>query len=124
VLVASKDARFIKLSRFLLEGRGIEVSAVTAPEELVDAAAEANADVVILDAQQEVSRALQTANTTRSRRPDLAILVVGERAAERTVPGLRLYDKWDETEDLIAEIERQLADNAPPPAGIRSVAAE
>ena len=57
VLVASRDARYVKLSRFLLEGRGIEVSSVVAPGELVDEAAEADADVVILDAQDEVTKA-------------------------------------------------------------------
>jgi uncharacterized protein len=124
VLVASKDARFIKLSRFLLEGRGIEVSAVAAPDELVDEAAEANADVVILDAQDEVTVALRTAHATRTRRPELLVLIVGERAAERAVPGIRLYDKWDETEDVIAEIERELAESAPAVAGIRPVRTE
>jgi len=119
VLVASRDARFVKLSRFLLEGRGIEVSTVTAPGELVDEAEEAEADVVILDAQDEVSTALRTAHATRTRRPELSILVVGERAAERSVPGMKLYDKWDETEDVIDEIERHLAAQALPSAGIR-----
>jgi uncharacterized membrane protein (UPF0127 family)/CheY-like chemotaxis protein len=124
VLVASRDARFVKLSRFLLEGRGIEVSAVTAPGELVDEAAEAEADVVILDAQDEVSTALRTAHATRTLRPELSILVVGERAAERSVPGMRLYDKWDETEDVIDEIERHLAAQVLPSAGIRPPGAE
>ena len=124
VLVASRDARFVKLSRFLLEGRGIEVSSVGAPNELLAEAAEAGADVVILDAQDEVTRALQTAYATRTTRPELAVLVVGEGTVERHPPGIRLYDKWDETEDLIAEVERRLADDAPPPAGIRSVGGE
>ena len=52
------------------------------------------------------------------------MLVVGERAAERTVPGVRLYDKWDETEDVIAEIERHLAEQAASTAGIRRLDAE
>jgi uncharacterized membrane protein (UPF0127 family)/CheY-like chemotaxis protein len=124
VLVASSDARFVKLSRFLLEGRGIEVSAVTAPGELVDEAEEAEADVVILDAQDEVATALRTAHATRARRPELSILVVGEHAAERSVPGMKLYDKWDETEDVIDEIERHLAELVQPSAGIRPPGAE
>jgi uncharacterized membrane protein (UPF0127 family)/CheY-like chemotaxis protein len=124
VLVASRDARFVKLSRFLLEGRGIAVSAVAAPGELVDEATEAEADIVILDAQDEVSTALRTAHATRTRRPELSIFVVGERAAERSVPGMKLYDKWDETEDVIDEIERHLAEQVPPPAGIRPPDAE
>jgi uncharacterized membrane protein (UPF0127 family)/CheY-like chemotaxis protein len=124
VLVASRDARFVKLSRFLLEGRGIEVSSVVSPGELVAEAAEADADVVILDAEDELTRALQTAHATRTRRPELSVLVVREGAAERSLPGIRLYDKWDDTEDLIAEVERHFADDTPPPAGIRSVSAE
>jgi uncharacterized membrane protein (UPF0127 family)/CheY-like chemotaxis protein len=124
VLVASRDARFVKLSRFLLEGRGIEVSAVAAPGELVDEAADADADVVILDAQEEVSDALKTAHATRARRPELSVLVVGERAAERSVPGIKLYDKWDQTEEMIAEIERHLTEQVARSAGNHPARAE
>jgi uncharacterized protein len=124
VLVASRDARFVKLSRFLLEGRGSEVSSVSGPTELLAEAAEAGADVVILDAQDEVTRALQTAYATRTTRPELSVLVVGEATGVRNPPGVRLYDKWDETEDLIAEVERHLADETPPPAGIHRIGGE
>ena len=75
----------MKLSRFLLEGRGIEVSAVAARAS-VDDAAEADADVVILDAEEEVTEALRTAHATRTSRPELSVLVVGERARSAPFP--------------------------------------
>jgi uncharacterized protein len=94
VLVASRDARFVKLSRFLLEGRGIAVSAVAAPGELVDEATEAEADIVILDAHAPpgtVDPRRRRACGRAERAGDEAVRQVGRDRGrdrrDRTAPG-------------------------------------
>src|ERR671919_109543 len=47
ILVASRDARFVKLARFLLGGRGLEVQELTSPERLPDAVDEPEIDLVV-----------------------------------------------------------------------------
>jgi uncharacterized protein len=109
VLLASRDGRFVKLTRFLLEGRALEVRGFTAPQRLAEGIADVDADVVILDAHTELGDALRSAHAARARRPELPILVVAEGDARARHPGVRVYDKWNETEELIAAIERELA---------------
>jgi uncharacterized membrane protein (UPF0127 family)/CheY-like chemotaxis protein len=109
VLVASRDARFVKLSRFLLEGRGLEVSAVVPPSELPDRVGAADADVIVLDAEA-LGEALRTANATRSIRPELQIVLVGEADGDPERRGYRLYHKWDETEQAMKAVEQAVAE--------------
>lgn len=107
VIVASGDARFVKLARFLLDGKGIETVATVPSEKLLDALdSETGLDALLLDAQDAVAATLATANEARTLRPDVPIVIVGEtRAAERSPAGVRIYDKWNETDELIAAVE-------------------
>jgi len=54
VLVASRDPRFVRLARFLLGGRELDVEELAAPERLPDAILTATADIVILDGADAV----------------------------------------------------------------------
>ena len=116
VLVASDDARFTKLARFLLEGKGFDAEAV-APDRLAEAVdADDEIAAVVLDANLAVAETLGIANATRTQRPEVPIVVVAEPAAVKRAPaGVRIYDKWDETDDVIAAVERVIAENAPLP---------
>jgi hypothetical protein len=43
------------------------------------------------------------------------IVIVGEsRAADRSPAGVRIYDKWNETEDLLGAVEQALEDEVDP----------
>jgi uncharacterized protein len=108
VLLASRDGRFIKLTRFLLEGRGLEVRGFTAPQRLAEGIADVDADVIILDAHTELTDALRSAHAARARRPEVPILIAAEGDASARHPGVRVYDKWNETEELIDAVEREL----------------
>jgi len=112
VALASRDARFVKLTRFLLDGKGIDSGATVPVEKLVDVVeTDDDLDAVILDAQDAVAQALATANAAHALRPDVAILIVGEAEASQRAPaGVRIYDKWNETDDLLAAIETILKD--------------
>jgi uncharacterized membrane protein (UPF0127 family) len=110
VLIASRDARFVKLIRFLLDGKALEGTSVT-PEGL-PTALESDDDVegVILDANESLAPALAIANAARTLRPETPIVLVAEsEAAARAPDGARVYDKWNETDELIAALESQVA---------------
>jgi uncharacterized membrane protein (UPF0127 family) len=108
VLIASRDARYVKLTRFLLDGKGIETVAAPVPAEKLSEALETNDDIdaVVLDANDAVAPALAAANAARVLRPEVPVLIVGEtRARERTPVGARIFDKWNESDDLLAALE-------------------
>jgi uncharacterized protein len=109
VLVASRDARFVKLARFLLSGRDLEVDELTSPERLPDLVAETDVDVAILDGGNKVADALRTANAARARRPQLPIVIAADTGG-RSPTGVRVFDRWNETEELLLDIERLLAE--------------
>jgi uncharacterized protein len=113
VLVASRDPRFVKLARFLLEGRDLEVQELTTPEQLPDAVVEPDIDLVVLDGGSAVAEALRTANAARVRRPDLPVAIAAD-AGGRSPTGLRVFDRWNETEELLLDIERLLAERVAP----------
>jgi CheY-like chemotaxis protein len=109
ILVASRDPRFVKLARFLFEGRGFEVEELSAPDRVVDEIADADADVVVLDGGGDVASALRTVNRLRAQRPELAVVVAADTGG-RSPTGTRVFDRWNETEELLHDVERVLAE--------------
>jgi uncharacterized membrane protein (UPF0127 family)/CheY-like chemotaxis protein len=104
-LVASRDPRFVKLARVLLSGRGIAVDRVVPVDGVVDDVADdADVDVVLLDVDDRFADGLRVVGVLTAAHPDLALVVVGEGAAERAPSGLRVFDKWDETEAVMAAV--------------------
>jgi hypothetical protein len=112
VVLASRDQRYMKLVRFLLDGKGIEVVASVPPSGAADAAGGELADVVVIDAGDTVSEGLRLAHVTRVRRPEATVVLVGESAGERSPAGMRIYEKWDETEGVVAAVEDALSRKA------------
>jgi uncharacterized protein len=112
VVLASKDQRYLKLVRFLLDGKGIDVVASVPPAGAADAAGGESADVVVIDTGDMLTEGLRLANVTRARRPEATVVLVGERAEERSPIGMRVYEKWDETEGVVAAVESALARKA------------
>jgi uncharacterized membrane protein (UPF0127 family) len=103
VVLASSDQRYVKLVRFLLDGKGIGVAASVAPDAAADAVGGGPADVVVIDAGG-VTEGLRIANNARARRPETAVVLVGENAADRAPEGMRIYEKWEDTDGVIAAI--------------------
>jgi DNA-binding NarL/FixJ family response regulator len=112
VVLASKDQRYLKLVRFLLDGKGIDVVATVPPSGAADAAGGEAADVVVIDAGDTVGEGLRLANVTRARRPEATVVLVGEGAEDRSPVGMRVYEKWDDTEGVVAAVESALARKA------------
>jgi hypothetical protein len=109
VLVASSDARFTKLARFLLEGRELVVEELTTPDRLPEAVLEPGLDLAVLDGGDAVADALRTANAARARRPEVPVIVAADTGG-RSPTGIRVFDRWNETEELLHDVERLLAD--------------
>jgi len=117
ILVASRDPRFVKLARFLLEGRDLAVQELATPERLPDVIVEPDVDLVVVDGGLAVADALRMANAARVQRPDVPIAVVADSGG-RSPAGIRVFDRWNETEELLGDIERSLAERfAPAPTG-------
>ncbi len=109
----ASDQRYLKLVRFLLDGKGIDVVASVPPSGAADAAGGEAADVVVIDtADTTVGEGLRLANVTRARRPEATVVLVGEQTADRTDVGMRIYEKWDETDGVVEAVEHALARKA------------
>jgi uncharacterized protein len=115
VLVASSDPRFLRLARFLLGGRDLEVEELTSPEKLPDAILEPSVDIAVLDGADAVADALRTANSTRARRPEVPVIIAADTGG-KSPSGVRVFDRWNETEELLQDVERLLAERLTPTA--------
>lgn len=111
VLVASRDPRFVRLARFLLDGRDLEVQETT-PEQLTQSVLDPTLDLAVLDGADKIAEALRTANAARSARPEVPIVIAADTGG-RTPAGMRVFDRWNETEELLLDIERLLAEHLP-----------
>jgi hypothetical protein len=119
VLVASRDPRFVKLARFLLEGRELEVQELATPEHLPDAVLEPDLDLAVLDGGETVANALRTATAAKAKRPELPVIIAADTGG-RSPTGMRVFDRWNETEELLHDVERLLADRDVTAVPIRS----
>jgi uncharacterized membrane protein (UPF0127 family) len=113
-LVASRDARFIKLARFLFDARGIDLISSVPPNVLLEALDSADGlDLIVLDVHEEAAAGLATANAARALSADVPIFLVGASdVAARAATGVRIYDKWNETEELIVAITTEIGAEA------------
>ena len=112
VLVASGDQRFVKLSRFMLEGRGIAVGDQSVRDALGGALEDADVDVVLLDAESDLAEGLRAHTAIRAERPELPLVVVAEASGVNPPDTIRVYDKWQETEAAIDAVETAMAGGA------------
>jgi len=112
VLVASRDPRFVRLARYLLGGRELEVEELSTPERLPEAILEPTVDLALLDGGDAVAEALRTANAARARRPEVPVIIAADTGG-KTPSGVRVFDRWNETEELLHDVERLLAESMP-----------
>ncbi|HSI98401.1 MAG TPA: hypothetical protein VK926_08560, partial [Gaiellaceae bacterium] len=111
--------RFVRLARFLLGGRELEVQELTSPERLLEAIVEPELDLVVLDGGGAVADALRTANAARARRPDVPVVIAADTSGQ-SPSGVRIFDRWNETEELLLDVERLLSERVADGAGTGS----
>lgn len=113
VVVASRDLRFAKLARFLLEGEGIVGTRLVTPDRLSKAVEQSPPDVVVLDTEDELGRSLRLAQSISARSPNTSVLLVGDEVAARAPESARVYDKWEETTDVVFAVSVALDEPQP-----------
>ena len=63
----------------------------------------------VLDGGGAVAEALRTANAARARRPEVPIVIAADTGG-KSPGGVRVFDRWNETEELLLDVERLLAE--------------
>jgi CheY-like chemotaxis protein len=105
VLVASRDRRFAKLMRFVLDRHGFEVTTTTR-DDVVDILEREGADAVILDAPGSLLSAGRAAAAAKALFPDVEIVVVSEGGGRDEGSAFAVYDKWDGMDDVVETVSR------------------
>jgi uncharacterized protein len=110
VIVASRDRRFAKLMRFVLDRHGFEVT-MSSRGDLLELLDRRRADAVILDAPESLLAAGQAAAAAKALHPDVEIVVVSERGSGdgKGETSFAVYDKWDGMDDVVETVSRAVA---------------
>jgi hypothetical protein len=106
VIVASADPRFTKLARFFLDQRSIDVLETVSPEELSGHGHD-GVQAVVLDLGERVADGLRIANAEQARWPGVHLVLVASDP-QRAPAGVRIFDRWEETEQAIDAVEKAL----------------
>ncbi len=105
VIVASRDRRFVKLMRFVLDRHGFEV--VTAShDDLLELLERQRADVVVLEATGSLVAAGKAAASAKALHPGVEVVVVSEGGARDEQNTFPVYDKWDGMNDVVETVSR------------------
>lgn len=112
VIVASDDQRFVKLARFLLDGRGIGVTEHVQLRDLGAALDDERVDAVLLDAGDALADTLRLSLAVRARRPDVPVVMVGDGASARAPEGAVIYQKWEQMDEAIDALVAGLGDKS------------
>ena len=104
VLVAARDARFVRATTFLLGRHGFVVDSTTNPGDFLDVAERTAPNVVVLDASASLGRAARTALAIQGLLPRTQVLLVYEEVPRSSA--YPAFGKWTSLEPLIDHIER------------------
>ena len=85
--------------------RGVDLELAATGDDLDAAATLHLPNVVVLDAHDALARTSRTASVFAALYPRIAIVIVANRASERSVGGIRVVDKWRSAERLLSELE-------------------
>ena len=105
VLLASRDDRFLRLSRFLLTRDDFSVESTKRPPSAVDFVERHGTDVVVLDASDSLSEAARTVAAIEALNPQVRVLLVCDAERPRPTTGLNVMEKWQSLETLADEIK-------------------
>lgn len=106
VLLASSDERFAKLLKFLLDGNDLSVVATVPLADVVDGMRQHGPDVVVADVDRRLADGLRKVNVMRASRPELELVVVAAEPPRHPPGGMVVYDKWNETDEIVAACAR------------------
>ena len=105
--IASGDQRFVKLARFLLEGRSFAVADETVAVALASGSfADSDVDAVLLDGSTSLGDGLRASTRSGSTTRSFRSCSSSNRRAKQPLDSVRVYDKWEETEAAIDAVEQ------------------
>jgi len=100
--------------------RGVDLELAAVGDDL-DASTTLNMpNVVVLDAHDALARTSRTASVFAALNPRIAIVIVANRAPERSVGNIQVVDKAASTERLLRELEHAFLGHASPLAELRT----
>jgi uncharacterized membrane protein (UPF0127 family)/CheY-like chemotaxis protein len=105
VVVASRDRRFVKLMRFVLDRHGFEV-ATSNRSDLLEVIEHERAAVVVLDAPESLVATGRATAAAKARYPDVAVVVVAEGGSRGEQTTFSVYDKWDGMDEVVESVTR------------------
>ncbi len=85
--------------------RGVDLELAAVGDDLDAATTLHLPNVVVLDAHDALTRTSRTASVFAALHPRIAIVLVANRAPERSVGGIHVVDKWRSAERLLQELE-------------------
>jgi hypothetical protein len=123
ILLVTDDSRYADELASAALLRGVDLAQAAVGDDL-DVTATAHApNVVVLDAHHALARTSRTATVFAALHPQIATVIVADRAAKRSVGSVLVFDKWRSGERLLGELERAYLGLGPPPE-IRSSVGE
>jgi DNA-binding NtrC family response regulator len=105
VLVASRDARYLKVVSFLLERRGFSVELTRKLTELLDAIDRSQPNVVVLDATNWMDPAARRIAALEVLYPNVRVIAVSDAGSTDSLAGIAVIDKWGPISHLQDEVE-------------------
>jgi CheY-like chemotaxis protein len=112
VLLAGRDARFLRVTSFLLERNGFEVESTPQLDGLADLVERHRSNVVVLDSGSARTTAARAAAAIQALHPKVGLLLVSDDPGQGPT-GFRALPKWAPIDRLVDEVELSYI-NLPP----------
>ena len=107
VVVATRDRRFSKLMRFLLDRHGITAD-TSSGADLVAVIEQKRADVVVLDASESLLAAARAVAAAKALHPRVEIVVVAEGGRAEDGTDFTVHDKWEAMDQVVERVAEAL----------------
>lgn len=105
VLLAGRDARFLRVTSFLLVRNGFEVETTPQLNGLADLVERHRPNVVVLEAGHALATAARAAAAVQALHPGVGLLVVHDTDEDGAAIGVRTLPKWAPIDRLVDEVE-------------------
>lgn len=109
VLIASGDARFVEVTRAVLERGGLLVDVAELPIDISAAAERAGSDVVLVDATSESLMIARLMSALERLDRPVGVVVVSENARAPRLDSFHPSPRWGSAQRLIAQVHEAYA---------------
>jgi hypothetical protein len=106
ILLVTDDVRYADELGVAASERGLALAQAAVGGDLELEATAKAPNVVVLDAHDALARTSRTATAFAELHPQIATVIVANRAPKRSVGSVLVLNKWRSTEQLLGELER------------------